>query len=282
MPKPIALGLLCASAILLAILFTGCTDSPRPTPSAGDVPTPTVTALPGVTPAPTPASTTAPANTPIPIPTAAPTPSPTMAPTHTPSATPIPDARAYARAYTDTCSYTHACPPRLHPRPPVRRSSLWGWRLLRPVHAEMEPTIPPCRSPACWEATTSPSWRSDCAEIAYVQGTPGSRLCNPTASICVTSIDMSTAAVLRRAPPTGLRGLRMVRGWPLPSENSGSGDPYWARHIWVIEADGSNMVQLTSGPDWDNRPFLVTRWKPDSLPPKSSVTAVQPNSDRRP
>ena len=54
----------------------------------------------------------------------------------------------------------------------------------------------------------------------------------------------------------------------LAVENRGSDDPYWARHIWVIEADGSNMVQLTSGPQWDNQPFLVTRWKPDSLPPK--------------
>ena len=43
------------------------------------------------------------------------------------------------------------------------------------------------------------------------------------------------------------------------AENLGSDDPYWGRHIWVIEADGSNMVQLTSGSQWDNRPS----WSPD-------------------
>ena len=42
-------------------------------------------------------------------------------------------------------------------------------------------------------------------------------------------------------------------------ENLGSGDGYWARHIWVVEADGSNMVQLTSGHQWDNGPS----WSPD-------------------
>ena len=56
MSKSIALGLLGAGAILLAILLTGCSDAPSPTPSAGDGRTPTGTAQPGVTPAPTPAT----------------------------------------------------------------------------------------------------------------------------------------------------------------------------------------------------------------------------------
>ena len=94
MSKSIALGLLGAGAVLLAILLAGCTGAPSPTPSARAVPSPTVTAQPGVTPepTPTPTPTMAPTHTPTatPIPTAAPTPTPTMAPTHTPTPEPTP------------------------------------------------------------------------------------------------------------------------------------------------------------------------------------------------
>ena len=86
MSKSIARGLVGAGAILLAILLAGCTGEPSPTPLARAVPSPTVTAQPGVTPTPTP--TMAPTHTPIPTPT----PTPTMAPTQAPTATPIPTA----------------------------------------------------------------------------------------------------------------------------------------------------------------------------------------------
>ena len=59
MSKSIALSLVGAGAVLLAILLTGCSDEPSPTPSARDGPSPTVTAQPGVTPEPTPATTMA-------------------------------------------------------------------------------------------------------------------------------------------------------------------------------------------------------------------------------
>ena len=96
MSKSIALGLVGAGAVLLATLLTGCTDAPSPTPSARAVPSPTVTAQPGVTPEPTPASTTAPTHTPTPEPTATPPATPTLeptaasttAPTHTPTPEP--------------------------------------------------------------------------------------------------------------------------------------------------------------------------------------------------
>ena len=88
MSKSIVIGLVGASAILLAILLTGCTDAPSPTPSARAVPSPTVTAQPGVTPEPTPASTTAPTHTPTPEPTPASTTAPTHTPTPEPTATP--------------------------------------------------------------------------------------------------------------------------------------------------------------------------------------------------
>ncbi len=72
MSKSIARGLVGAGAILLAILLTGCSDEPSPTPSAGAVATPTATAQPGVTPEPTPAPTLAPTHTPTPEPTPTP------------------------------------------------------------------------------------------------------------------------------------------------------------------------------------------------------------------
>ena len=86
MPKSIVFGLVGAGAILLAILLTGCSDTPSPTPSAEAVPSPTVTAQPGVTPEPTPTPTMAPTNTPTPEPT----PTPTTAPTNTPTPEPTP------------------------------------------------------------------------------------------------------------------------------------------------------------------------------------------------
>ena len=75
----------------------------------------------------------------------------------------------------------------------------------------------------------------------------------------MTSIDMShggsvaaSAASWTAWSPDGTR-------LAFAAENLGSDDPYWARHIWVIEADGSNMVQLTSGHQWDGSPS----WSPD-------------------
>ena len=104
----------------------------------------------------------------------------------------------------------------------------------------------------------SPSWRSDCAEIAYVQN----------AGVSVMKRDGEHLRDLYRYEPGGsvaASGASWTAWSPdgtrlaLAVENLGSGDGYWARHIWVIEADGSNMVQLTSGPQWDNSPS----WSPD-------------------
>ena len=65
------ISLLVGGVALLAILLVGCSDEPSPTPSAEAVPSPTVTAQPGVTPEPTPTPTMAPTNTPTPEPTPA-------------------------------------------------------------------------------------------------------------------------------------------------------------------------------------------------------------------
>ena len=67
MSKSIALGLLCAGALLLAALLTGCSDAPSPTP--------------------------------------APTPTPTMAPTHTPTPVPTPAAATLSlNVYLTLCA----------------------------------------------------------------------------------------------------------------------------------------------------------------------------------
>ena len=102
MSKSIARGLVGAGAILLAILLTGCTDSPSPTPSARAVPTPTMaptqaptaTLIPAAAPTPTPTMAPTQAPTATPIPTAAPTPTPTIAPTNTPTPEPTPATAA--------------------------------------------------------------------------------------------------------------------------------------------------------------------------------------------
>ena len=112
MSKSIALfGLVGAGAVLLAILLTGCSDTPSPTPSAeapagtlAYTPTPTPTNIP--TPVPTPTyrrsrrlrPRMAPTNTPTPEPTPTPTMAPTNTPTPEPTPTPTPDKHAHAGA----------------------------------------------------------------------------------------------------------------------------------------------------------------------------------------
>ena len=104
----------------------------------------------------------------------------------------------------------------------------------------------------------SPSWRSDCAEIAYVRDAwvsvmkpDGEHLRDPHRYEPGSGVAASAASWTAWSPD----GTRLA----FAAENTGSDDPYWGRHIWVVEADGSNMVQLTNGPHWDNSPS----WSPD-------------------
>ena len=255
MSKSIVIGLVGAGAILLAILLTGCSDAPSPTPSARAVPTPTVTAQPGVTPTPTP--TMAPTHTPTQEPTAAP--SPTMAPTQAPTSTPIPTA-APTPSPTMAPTPTPTATPTPTPTPTPAGPTIIPLGLAPPVPGSCGDGTydTPVPVTGLLGGNKSPSWRSDCAEIAYVQN----------AGVSVMKRDGEHLRDLYRYEPGGSvaasgasrtvwspDGTRLA----LAVENLGSGDGYWARHIWVIEADGSNMVQLTSGPHWDNSPS----WSPD-------------------
>ena len=255
MSKSIVIGLVGASAILLAILLTGCSDAPSPTPSALAVPTPTVTAQPGVTPTPTP--TMAPTHTPTstPIPTAAPPPTPTMAPTHTPRQEPT-----AAPTPSPTMAPTQAPTATPSPTPTPAGPTIIPLGLAPPVPGSCGDGTydTPVLVTGLLGGNNSPSWRSDCAEIAYVQNAgvsvmkrDGEHLRDLYRYEHGGSVAASAASWTAWSPD----GTRLA----LAAENLGSDDPYRSRHIWVIEADGSNMAQLTSGPQWDNSPS----WSPD-------------------
>ena len=190
-------------------------------------------------PSPTPSARAVPTPTmaPTQAPTATPTPTPTMAPTHTPTATPTPTP-------TPTPAGPTIIP--LGLAPPVPGSCGDGtYDTPVPVTGLLG-------------RNSSPSWRSDCAEIAYVKGL----------GVSVMKPDGEHLRDLHRYEP-GSGVAASAAGWTawspdgtrlaFAAENTESDDPYWGRHIWVVEADGSNMVQLTSGSQWDNRPS----WSPD-------------------
>ena len=225
------------------VAATLTTSAPSPTPMLTATPRPTNTPWPTSTPG----QTNTPRPTPTPYPTAVPqptpTPTPTMAPTHTPTPTPTPAPTA-----TPTPTPTPAGPTiiPLGLAPPVPGSCGDG---------SYDTPVPVT---GLLGGNKSPSWRSDCAEIAYVQNAgvsvmkrDGEHLRDLYRYEHGGSVAASAANWTAWSPD----GTRLA----LAVENSGSDDPYWARHIWVVEADGSNMVQLTSGPEWDNSPS----WSPD-------------------
>ena len=201
------------------VAATLTTSAPSPTPMLTATPRPTNT--PG--PTSTPGQTNTPRPTATPYPTAVPQPTPTPTPTPAgPTIIPLGLAPPVPGSCGDGTYDT-----------PVPVTSLLG-------------------------ENQSPSWRSDCAEIAYVQNlgvsvmkSDGEHLRDLYRYEPGGSVAASAASWTAWSPD----GTRLA----FAAENLGSDDPYWGRHIWVIEADGSNMVQLTSGSQWDNRPS----WSPD-------------------
>ena len=238
-------------AKVAATLTTSSTPTPAPMPTA--TPRPTNTPLPTSTPGPT----NTPRPTATPYPTAVPQPTPTPRPTLTPRPTSPPRPTTTPR-------------PTLTPRPtPIPTAA--------PTPTPAGPTIiplglvPPVPG-SCGDGTydtpvpvtgllggnQSPSWRPDCAEIAYVQ----------QLGVSVMKPDGEHLRDLHRYEP-GSGVAASAASWTawspdgarlaFAAENTESDDPYWGRHIWVVEADGSNMVQLMNGPHWDNSPS----WSPD-------------------
>ena len=250
-----------AATLTTSTSIPGPTNTPRPTATPYPTATPGPTNTPRPTATPYPTATPGPTNTPrptaTPYPTAVPQPTPTPEPTLAPRPTSTPRPTTTPR-------------PTLTPRPtPIPTAA--------PTPTPAGPTIiplglaPPVPG-SCGNGTydtpvpvtglfggnESPSWRSDCAEIAYVQGL----------GVSVMKSDGEHLRDLHRYEPGSGAAASAARwtAWSpdgtrlaFAAENTGSDDPYWGRHIWVVEADGSNMVQLTNGPHWDNSPS----WSPD-------------------
>ena len=102
-----------------------------------------------------------------------------------------------------------------------------------------------------------PSWSPDCAEIAYERNVDV-LVMSPSGEHRRTVWDYFSVlwdgAGAGSSPSWSPDGTRIA----LAAENTGSADPYWGRHIYVVNADGSDRTRLTQGRQWDNSPS----WSP--------------------
>lgn len=206
--------------------------SPTPTPVP---PTPTDTPQPPGepthTPTPVPTATPIPAATATPLPTATPVPAPTATPTPSPTSTPTPSVPAGA----DDIVFVS------------KRDGLPQIYTMAPDGTNQHRLTTP-------EDAVSPSWSADKTKIVFISGGHNIAVMDSDGSNLYTAV--TEAAVYGvSGPDLSPDGSKIVTGGNLEG-------------LYVVNVDGSNVTQITSGrdsaPDWspDGTKILFTRSTP--------------------
>ena len=240
--------------IELTVQATLDAQTPSPTPTLPPTPTPTPIPLlvasapvqPTVTPTPTATPTPVATSTPTPVPTLIPTPvPPTSTPTPTHTATPIPP--------TPT---TTPVPPTETPTPvpPTVTPTPTSTSTPTPVPPTVTPTPTSTSTPTPVPPTVTPTPTSTSTP------TPVPPTVTPAPTSTSTPTPVPPTSTPTPVPPTATptptpRVVQDFQNGRIAFESTRNGNS----DIYVINADGSDLRQLTSHPEWDHAPA----WSPD-------------------